>query len=168
MFIKGLKIIKKVKNKKRKDWDPDDEPKTGKRAADKENDRDEEEAMHKKKSKKAKGKKKISDDKVEDWKAQPMKKKKSKSKVKAKSKKKATGPIKDTGKFGGKSNALGQGGRAAQLAARGVPGGVIGNLARAAGAAPGQANYHKKGKKSKLSSGQKSFLKRVGTKGMVK
>jgi hypothetical protein len=55
--------------------------------------------------------------------------------------------IKTTGKFGGKSNALGQGGRAAQLRAQGVPGGVIGNLARAAGAAPGQPNYHKKGKK---------------------
>lgn len=55
--------------------------------------------------------------------------------------------IRMTGKFEGKSNALGQGGRAAQLKARGVPGGVIGNLARAAHAAPGQKNYHKKVRK---------------------
>lgn len=55
--------------------------------------------------------------------------------------------IKTTGKFHGKSNTLGQGGRAAQLKAQGVPGGVIGNLARAAHAAPGQKNYHKKTKK---------------------
>jgi len=67
--------------------------------------------------------------------------------------------IKTTGKFGGKSNRLGQGGRASQLRAQGVPGGVIGNLARAAGAAPGQANYHKDTKK-------KAFLKRI-TKGAV-
>lgn len=52
--------------------------------------------------------------------------------------------IKMSGKFQGKSNMLGQGGRAAQLKARGVPGGVIGNLARAAHAAPGQKNFHKK------------------------
>ena len=51
---------------------------------------------------------------------------------------------KHSGTFEGKSNALGHGGRAAQLKARGVPGGVIGNLARAAHAAPGQANYHGK------------------------
>ncbi len=50
--------------------------------------------------------------------------------------------IKKTGKFHGKSNALGHGGRAAQLKAQGVPGGVIGNLARAAQAAPGMKNYH--------------------------
>lgn len=55
--------------------------------------------------------------------------------------------IKTTGMFEGKSNALGHGGRAAQLKAKGVPGGVIGNLARAAQAAPGQKNYH--GGKSK-------------------
>ena len=55
--------------------------------------------------------------------------------------------IKKTGTFAGKSNKLGYGGRAAQLKAQGVPGGVIGNLARAAHAAPGQANYHG-GKKS--------------------
>lgn len=54
---------------------------------------------------------------------------------------------KHTGKFEGKSNALGHGGRAAQLKARGVPGGVIGNLAREAHAAPGEANYHGKHKK---------------------
>ncbi len=51
-------------------------------------------------------------------------------------------PIKKTGTFQGQPNKLGYGGRAAQLKARGVPGGVIGNLARAAGAAPGQTNYH--------------------------
>lgn len=55
-----------------------------------------------------------------------------------------TGPIRKTGKFHGKSNALGHGGRAAQLKARGVPGGVIGELARKAHAAPGQKNYHGK------------------------
>lgn len=54
----------------------------------------------------------------------------------------SSGPIKKSGTFHGKSNALGHGGRAAQLKARGVPGGVIGNLARKAGAAPGQKNYH--------------------------
>lgn len=55
--------------------------------------------------------------------------------------------IKKTGKTDGKSNALGMGGRAQQLKNAGVPGGVIGNLARAAGAAPGQKNYHPSGKK---------------------
>lgn len=50
--------------------------------------------------------------------------------------------IKKTGTFHGKSNKLGYGGRAEQLKAKGVPGGVIGNLARAAHAAPGQENYH--------------------------
>ena len=50
--------------------------------------------------------------------------------------------IKKTGTFKGKSNALGHGGRAAQLKARGVPPGVIGGLARKAQAAPGQKNYH--------------------------
>jgi hypothetical protein len=49
---------------------------------------------------------------------------------------------KHTGTFQGKSNALGHGGRAAQLKAQGVPGGVIGAIARAKHAAPGQANYH--------------------------
>ena len=52
------------------------------------------------------------------------------------------GRIKTTGSFHGKSNALGHGGRAAQLKAEGVPGGVIGELARKAGAAPGGPNYH--------------------------
>lgn len=51
-------------------------------------------------------------------------------------------PIKKTGTYKGESNKLGYGGRSAQLKARGVPGGVIGALARAAGAAPGQKNYH--------------------------
>jgi hypothetical protein len=51
--------------------------------------------------------------------------------------------IKTSGSYGGKSNALGSGGRAAQLKAKGVPGGVIGALARAAHAAPGESNFHK-------------------------
>ena len=57
--------------------------------------------------------------------------------------------VKKTGSFQGKSNKLGYGGRAAQLKAQGVPGGVIGNLARKAGAAPGMKKYHgmRKGKK---------------------
>ena len=50
--------------------------------------------------------------------------------------------VKTTGTFKGKSNKLGYGGRAAQLKAQGVPGGVIGALARKAGAAPGGPNYH--------------------------
>lgn len=54
--------------------------------------------------------------------------------------------IKTTGSFHGKSNTLGHGGRAAQLKAQGVPGGIIGMLARRAHAAPGQANYHSKKK----------------------
>ena len=52
--------------------------------------------------------------------------------------------IKTSGSFHGKSNALGHGGRAAQLKAKGVPGGVIGELARKANAAKGQVNYHGK------------------------
>ena len=51
---------------------------------------------------------------------------------------------KKTGSFHGKSNALGRGGRAAQLKAKGVPGGVIGAIARKKHAAPGQRNYHGK------------------------
>lgn len=54
--------------------------------------------------------------------------------------------VKTTGKFEGKSNKLGHGGRAAQLKAAGVPGGVIGNLARRAQAAPGMKNFHAKKK----------------------
>lgn len=50
--------------------------------------------------------------------------------------------IKKTGSFRGKSNKLGYGGRAAQMKAQGVPGGVIGMMARRAHAAPGMANYH--------------------------
>lgn len=57
------------------------------------------------------------------------------------------GKIKTTGKFDGKSNKLGEGGRAAQLKAQGVPGGVIGELARKAGAAPGGPNYHRNERK---------------------
>ena len=54
------------------------------------------------------------------------------------------GVMKKTGTFHGRSNKLGHGGRAAQLKAEGVPGGVIGELARKAQAAPGQKNYHGK------------------------
>lgn len=50
--------------------------------------------------------------------------------------------IKKSGSYKGKSNKLGYGGRSQQLKDQGVPGGVIGNLARAAGAAPGGPNYH--------------------------
>jgi hypothetical protein len=54
---------------------------------------------------------------------------------------------KKTGTYKGKSNKLGHGGRAAQLKAEGVPEGVIGEIARKKGAAPGGKNYHgKKGK----------------------
>lgn len=49
---------------------------------------------------------------------------------------------KKSGSFKGKSNKLGFGGRAAQLKADGVPGGVIGANARAKGAAPGMKNFH--------------------------
>lgn len=53
---------------------------------------------------------------------------------------------KKTGSSYGKSNKLGHGGRAAQLKHEGVPKGVIGDIARKKGAAPGQANYHGKKK----------------------
>lgn len=59
-------------------------------------------------------------------------------------KSKAIDKIKDKGEFEGKSNKLGHGGRAAQLKAKGVPEGVIGELARKAHAAPGEKNYHGK------------------------
>lgn len=66
----------------------------------------------------------------------------------------SSSPIKKTGTFKGKSNELGHGGRAAQLAAdlakKGVPakeaGAIIGARARAAHAAPGQKNFHGKRK----------------------
>ena len=54
----------------------------------------------------------------------------------------AVSAVQTSGSFHGKSNALGSGGRAAQLKAKGVPGGVIGALARAAHAAPGEKNFH--------------------------
>jgi hypothetical protein len=54
---------------------------------------------------------------------------------------------KKTGSFAGKSNKLGEGGRAAQMKAKGVPGGVIGNIARKEGAAPGQKNFHRNERK---------------------
>lgn len=49
---------------------------------------------------------------------------------------------KKTGSYDGKPDRLGFGGRAAQLKAKGVPGGVIGAIARTRRAAPGQANCH--------------------------
>ena len=55
--------------------------------------------------------------------------------------------VRTSGTFEGKSNALGYRGRSAQLKDQGVPGGVIGALARAAGAAPGGPNYHGKRRK---------------------
>jgi hypothetical protein len=60
----------------------------------------------------------------------------------------SSGPTKKSGSFAGRSNELGGGGRAAQLKARGVPGAVIGAIAREKGAAPGQKHFHggKKGK----------------------
>lgn len=54
----------------------------------------------------------------------------------------ADGDTKKSGTFKGKSNKLGHGGRAAQLKAKGVPGGVIGEIAREKRAAPGGKNYH--------------------------
>lgn len=60
---------------------------------------------------------------------------------------------KKTGSTDGKSNALGDGGRAAQLAKAGVPGAVIGEIARAKKAAPGQKNFHKGKKKAKPAAG---------------
>lgn len=71
--------------------------------------------------------------------------------------------VKMTGKFHGKSNKLGQGGRAAQLKAQGVPGGVIGALARRAQAAPGQKNFHKK----KISVNTEMAMKKKGSKKTV-
>jgi hypothetical protein len=62
------------------------------------------------------------------------------------------GAIKKSGSFHGKSNTLGHGGRAAQLKAQGVPGGVIGMLARKAHAAPGEKNFHGKKKMSSMGS----------------
>lgn len=68
---------------------------------------------------------------------------------------KKVGAIKKSGSYKGKSNKLGYGGRSSQLKgklqAKGLPaaevGGIIGKLARKAGAAPGMSNYHgKKGK----------------------
>lgn len=54
----------------------------------------------------------------------------------------AKGTTRKTGTFQNKSNALGHGGRAAQLKSQGVPQAVIGEIARSKGAAPGQKNYH--------------------------
>jgi len=70
--------------------------------------------------------------------------------------------VKKSGTYKGKSNALGYGGRAQQLKDQGVPGGVIGDLARKAEAAPGQKNYHgkkaKKKAKPKGGGGQKNLM----------
>lgn len=44
--------------------------------------------------------------------------------------------------YKGKSLKLGHGGRAQKLKDAGVPGGVIGAIARSKGAAPGGPNYH--------------------------
>jgi hypothetical protein len=44
--------------------------------------------------------------------------------------------------FDGKSTKPGMGGRAAILKSQGVPGAVIGAIARSKGEAPGQAGYH--------------------------
>lgn len=59
--------------------------------------------------------------------------------------------IRTSGSYKGKSNKLGEGGRAAQMKAQGVPGGVIGAIARREGAAPGGPNYHRneRGKKGR-------------------
>ena len=51
--------------------------------------------------------------------------------------------IKTTGTYKGKSNKLGEGGRAQQMKDQGVPGGVIGAIARKEGAAPGGPNDHR-------------------------
>lgn len=76
--------------------------------------------------------------------------------------------IKKSGSFKDKSNKLGYGGRAAQLKAKGVPGGVIGNLARKAKAAPGQKNF-KGGKKMPQRKTNKSMGgKEMLNKGMTK
>jgi hypothetical protein len=58
------------------------------------------------------------------------------------------GGTRKSGSFDGKSNKLGFGGRAAQLKAKGVPQGVIGEIARKKAAAPGMKNFRggKKGK----------------------
>jgi hypothetical protein len=75
--------------------------------------------------------------------------------------------IKTSGSFKGKSNKLGFGGRSAQLKAQGVPGGVIGALARKAKAAPGMKNYHGKKKGKKLSKGY-NFAKAEKKLGVVR
>jgi hypothetical protein len=68
--------------------------------------------------------------------------------------------VRMTGMYKGKSNKLGYGGRSQQLKDKGVPGGVIGNLARKAQAAPGQKNYH--GKKKKKKKGMKMVMEPMG------
>lgn len=69
-----------------------------------------------------------------------------------------TASTKKSGSFQGKPNTLGGGGRAAQLKAKGVPGGVIGSLARKKQAAPGQKNFHKKPLDAKTLSSMKASL----------
>lgn len=55
----------------------------------------------------------------------------------------SSGATRKTGSYKGKSNKLGQGGRAQQLKDRGVPEAVIGWIARKKQAAPGQKNFKK-------------------------
>lgn len=69
--------------------------------------------------------------------------------------------IKHTGSFHGKSNALGHGGRAAQLKAQGKSGALIGYLARQAQAAPGQKNFHGKKAKKAISKPEMMALKKA-------
>ena len=71
---------------------------------------------------------------------------------------------KKSGTFEGKSNKLGHGGRAAQLKAKGVPGTVIGMIARSKGAAMGQANYHGKKRKRMTVAEDKAMDKKMGIK----
>lgn len=53
---------------------------------------------------------------------------------------------KKTGYTDGKLNKPGMGGRAQQLKNKGVPGAVIGTIARSKGEAPGQKGFHPKKK----------------------
>lgn len=59
----------------------------------------------------------------------------------------AFGPKKMPSTYKGKSTELGGGGRAAKLKDEGVPGYVIGSIARSKNAAPGQKYYRPSNKK---------------------
>jgi hypothetical protein len=63
--------------------------------------------------------------------------------------------LKTTGSTNGKSNAKGMGGQSQQLLNEGVPAGVVGNLARKAGTAPGGKFYHNPSGKKKGKGGKK-------------